>query len=183
MSEPAPGSVMPSAHTVSPWTMPGRYFRFWASVPKRTSQGDDMSVWTSTLKATPPERQRASSSPSTTLEKKSPPAPPYSAGKSRPRKPELAETAPERLGDLARLFPGRHLGRHLPLHEAADALAEHLVLGGEWPAGHRAWLARARSRSSCRSSVRRILPEMVFGRSVTNSISRGYLYGAVTCLT
>ena len=46
-----------------------------------------MSVWTSTLKATPPERQRAISSPSTTLERKSPPAPPYSAGNSRPRKP------------------------------------------------------------------------------------------------
>ena len=83
MSEPAPGSGMPSAHTVSPWMIPGRYLRFWASVPKRTSHGD-MSVWTSTLNATPPERQRASS-PSTTLEKKSPPAPPYSAGKSSPR--------------------------------------------------------------------------------------------------
>src|SRR5262245_7104144 len=46
-----------------------------------------MSVCTSTLKATPPERQRAISSPSTTLERKSPPAPPYSGGNSRPRKP------------------------------------------------------------------------------------------------
>src|SRR5262249_44653375 len=46
-----------------------------------------MSVCTSTLKATPPERQRAISSPSTTLERKSPPAPPYSTGNSRPRKP------------------------------------------------------------------------------------------------
>src|SRR5260370_14169288 len=46
-----------------------------------------MSVCTSTLKATPPERQRASSSPSTTLESKSPPPPPYSTGNSRPRSP------------------------------------------------------------------------------------------------
>src|SRR6185503_1828593 len=46
-----------------------------------------MSVCTSTLKATPPERQRAISSPSTTLERKSPPAPPYSGGNSRPRNP------------------------------------------------------------------------------------------------
>src|SRR6266567_3165739 len=87
MSDPAPGSVMPSAQTVSPRAMPGRYLRFWASVPKRTSQGDDMSVWTRTLKATPPERQRAISSPSTTLARKSAPLPPYSVGNSRPRKP------------------------------------------------------------------------------------------------
>src|SRR4029453_6092984 len=46
-----------------------------------------MSVCTSTLKATPPERQRAISSPSPPLERKSPPAPPYSGGNSRPRKP------------------------------------------------------------------------------------------------
>src|SRR6266446_5986006 len=87
MSDPAPGSVMPSAHTVSPRMIPGRYLRFWASVPKRVSQGDDMSVWTRTLKATPPERQRAISSPSTTLARKSAPLPPYSGGNSRPRKP------------------------------------------------------------------------------------------------
>src|SRR5437879_4329828 len=78
---------MPSAQTVSPRAMPGRYLRFWASVPKRTSQGDDMSLWTRTLKATPPERQRAISSPSTTLARKSAPLPPYSVGNSRPRKP------------------------------------------------------------------------------------------------
>jgi len=44
MSEPVPGSVMASAHTVSPRTMPGRCLRFWASVPYRVSQGDDISV-------------------------------------------------------------------------------------------------------------------------------------------
>lgn len=33
------------------------------------------------------------------------------------------------------------------------------------------------------SSTRRILPEIVFGSVSTNSISRGYLYGAVTFLT
>jgi hypothetical protein len=32
-------------------------------------------------------------------------------------------------------------------------------------------------RSRSRSSTRRILPLIVFGSSVTNSISRGYLYG------
>src|SRR6266481_3274143 len=46
-----------------------------------------MSVCTSTLNATPPERQRAISSPRTTLERKSPPPPPYSIGNSRPSSP------------------------------------------------------------------------------------------------
>ena len=87
MSEPAPGSVMARAHTVSPATIPGRYFCFCSSVPKRVSQGEDMSVWTSTLKATPPERQRAISSPSTTLDRKSAPAPPCSGSTESPRKP------------------------------------------------------------------------------------------------
>jgi len=87
MSEPVPGSVIPSAQTVCPLMIPGRYVRFCASVPKRVSQGEDMSVCTSTLKATPPERQRAISSPSTTLDTKSPPAPPYSTGNSSPRNP------------------------------------------------------------------------------------------------
>jgi hypothetical protein len=40
-----------------------------------------------------------------------------------------------------------------------------------------------RSRSRCRNSTRRILPLMVFGNSAVNSISRGYLYGAVTRFT
>lgn len=33
------------------------------------------------------------------------------------------------------------------------------------------------------SSIRRIFPEIVFGSSSTNSILRGYLYGAVNSLT
>src|SRR5271165_1233651 len=36
--------------------------------------------------------------------------------------------------------------------------------------------------SRSRKSTRRILPEIVLGSSVTNSISRGYLYGAVKFL-
>src|SRR6185295_9912166 len=46
-----------------------------------------MSVCTRTLKATPPDRHRAISSPSTTLDRKSPPPPPYSTGNSRPSRP------------------------------------------------------------------------------------------------
>src|SRR5262245_33227642 len=57
-----------------------------------------MSVCTSTLKATPPERHRAISSPSTTLERKSPPAPPYSTGNSRPRKPSSPRRCQNTLG-------------------------------------------------------------------------------------
>lgn len=37
--------------------------------------------------------------------------------------------------------------------------------------------------SRSRNSTRRIFPEVVFGRSSTNSILRGYLYGAVSCFT
>src|SRR5260221_12230230 len=47
--------------------------------------------------------------------------------------------------------------------------------------GAHARFLRCSSRS--RSSRRRIFPLIVFGRSVTNSISRGYLYGAVTFFT
>jgi hypothetical protein len=87
MSEPVPGSVMASAQTASPRAMGGSHRRFWASVPKRTSQGDDMSVCTMTLKAKPPERPRASSSARTTDMAKSPSAPPYATGNWTPRKP------------------------------------------------------------------------------------------------
>ena len=37
--------------------------------------------------------------------------------------------------------------------------------------------------SRSRSSARRILPEWVLGSSATNSIARGYLYGAVVFFT
>ena len=33
LPDPVPGSVIPSAQTVSPRTIPGRYARFCASVP------------------------------------------------------------------------------------------------------------------------------------------------------
>ena len=39
------------------------------------------------------------------------------------------------------------------------------------------------SNSVILSSLRLILPLIVLGRSLTNSISLGYLYGAVICLT
>lgn len=44
-------------------------------------------------------------------------------------------------------------------------------------------LFRHSSAARRRRSTRRIFPLTVLGRSPTNSISRGYLYGAVTCLT
>ena len=48
------------------------------------------------------------------------------------------------------------------------------------PRGHGVLCPR---RSCSRSSTRRILPLTVFGRPATNSIARGYLYGAVTRFT
>ena len=36
------------------------------------------------------------------------------------------------------------------------------------------------SRSASRNSTRRILPEFVLGNESTNSIARGYLYGATS---
>src|SRR3989304_5644989 len=101
-----------------------------------------MSVWTRTLKATPPERQD----------------------------PPPAEPAPEGLRNPPLLFPLPDVRHDFLLHEGADRLPQELVLGREEP-GH--FLARSRSRA--RSSVRRILPLIVLGRSGTNSISRGCL--------
>src|SRR5881296_3762624 len=57
-----------------------------------------MSVWTRTLKATPPERQRAISSASTTVARKSAPLPPYSVSNSRPRKPSSPRRRHSSLG-------------------------------------------------------------------------------------
>src|SRR6266540_4299894 len=92
-----------------------------------------MSVWTSTLKATPPERQRAISSPSTTLERKSPPAQP----------------PPEGLRDLPRVLPHLDVRGHFLLHEGADAPPQHLVLLGEQAMHHVSSRAGACSCTDC----------------------------------
>src|SRR3990172_7076927 len=127
-----------------------------------------MSVWTRTLKATPPERQRAISSAKTTVERKSPP--PVPGGKPEPQEPHLAEPAPEGRRNPPVLFPLPDVRHDLFFDKGADRPPQELVLGREESAHF-----VARSRSRARSSVRRILPLMVLGRSGTNSISRGYL--------
>ena len=65
-SEPAPGSVTPTAVMVVPAITPGRYFSSWRLVPKRIRCGLAMSVWTSTVMAKPPWVERPTSSASTT---------------------------------------------------------------------------------------------------------------------
>ena len=174
MSDPVPGSVIASAQTSSPAMIRGRYRRFWASVPKRVNHGEDMSVCTRTLKATPPERHRAISSPRTTLERKSPPPPPCSVGNSRPRKP----SSPRRRQSERGIRPASSHSRTCGVTSfstKARMLLRSISCSSEKMRRPTAQPFAALARSSCRSSVRRILPEMVFGRSRTNSISRGYL--------
>src|SRR5262245_19642455 len=115
-----------------------------------------MSVCTSTLKATPPERHRAISSPSTTLERKSPPAPPYSTGNSRPRKP----SSPSRRQNVLGICPAashsstrgttsfstkaRTLLRSISCSSLNILVVTLSPLGREQPPGHRlfaAWCA------------------------------------------
>src|SRR5690348_6351586 len=70
-----------------------------------------------------------------------------------------------RVHESREIAPGDHFRRGTP----NDLASEVKIVQG---CGH----------LRLRSSTRRILPLMVFGSSSTNSISRGYLYGAVTCL-
>ncbi len=86
-SEPAPGSVTPTAVMVSPAKTPGRYFSSWRLVPKRTRCGLAMSVCTSTVMAKPPWVERPTSSASTTEARASRPAPPSASGTRREKKP------------------------------------------------------------------------------------------------
>jgi hypothetical protein len=67
-------------------------------------------------------------------------------GESQAEEAELAEAAPERAGDLARLLPCVDVGRNLALDERADGPAEQRVLRGERPRrGHRPLTGRGRS--------------------------------------
>ena len=86
-SEPAPGSVTPTAVMVLPAITPGRYFSSWRLVPKRTRCGLAMSVCTSTVMAKPPWVERPTSSASTTEARASRPAPPSASGTRSEKKP------------------------------------------------------------------------------------------------
>src|SRR6266567_1759830 len=112
------------------------------------------------------------------------------------RDPGDCRRDPPVLGSTAALGKGRgHRGRYIlgqppargvrqehqaVLLRARVNMPRHPVVSPRGAEGVRPLL---RSRSICLSSVRRILPLIVLGRSGTNSISRGYLYGAVTVFT
>ncbi len=91
-SEPAPGSVIPSAPIFSP-AIPGTSQRcFCSSVPKLKIGGIAIEVWALSPAATPPEPpERASSSTQIASCRWVPPWPPYSSGNLSPRKPSSAQ--------------------------------------------------------------------------------------------
>ena len=64
-SEPAPGSLMPSAPIFSPRIAGARKRRFCSSVPNRQIGGVAMPMWAPIPAASPPDPQRESSSAST----------------------------------------------------------------------------------------------------------------------
>ena len=102
--------------------MSERYLFFCSSDPTRPSQGDDISVCTMTLNATPPDRHRASSSVSTTVIQKSASAPPYVSGTQCPK-------GPTRPLELA--WRSSHSSSNLVLDESSNEVTEHLMFGGE----------------------------------------------------
>ena len=183
MSEPAPGSLIARAHTFSPLITDGRYRDFCSAVPNLANHGEDMSVWTITLKATPPARQRAISSARTTVIQKSAPPPPYSGGYSTPRKPSSPSWRNRLRGISPRSSHSSTLGtisfstkRRTAERKSSCSSRKYSML--VLTASIQNLPAPAyydRSRSVRRSSFRLILPLIVFGRSSTNSTSRGYL--------
>ena len=84
-SEPASGSVMPSAAIFSPRIAGTSQRCFCSSVPNFQIGGVAMPMCAPIPAARPPEPQRASSSLSTASCRWSPPWPPYSSGYLRPR--------------------------------------------------------------------------------------------------
>src|SRR5215813_8148262 len=82
-----------------------------------------MSQWTPTAIANEPERERAHSSWSTIVVRRSAPPPPYFSSYSRPRNP----SSPRR-GQIDRRFPLLDVRHDLALDELPHRRAEHLVL-------------------------------------------------------
>ena len=66
-SEPASGSVTPTAQNASPDTIFGIHRAFCASLPALKIWTDAMSVWTNAVIARPEKVERPSSSANTTL--------------------------------------------------------------------------------------------------------------------
>ena len=130
-SEPAPGSVTPTAVMVFPAITPGRYFSSWRLVPKRTRCGLAMSVCTSTVMAKPPWVERPTSSASTTEARASRPAPPSASGTRSEKKPSSPISRSTSRGTKP---ASSHLGPsrlHLLVDEAAELGADEVVVFGE----------------------------------------------------
>ena len=86
-SEPAPGSVMPTAVISSPPITRRRYFSFCAGVPAWCRCGLAMSVCTSTVMMKPAKVDCDSASANTTFVSASASAPPYALSYIRPNRP------------------------------------------------------------------------------------------------
>jgi hypothetical protein len=86
-SEPAPGSVMPTAVIVRPAITPGMYCASCAGLPAWCRCGLAMSVCTSTVMMKPPKVDCDSASANTRLVSASASAPPYALEYIRPNRP------------------------------------------------------------------------------------------------
>src|SRR5581483_7319478 len=97
---------------------------------------------------------------------------------------DLVEEERAAVGHLELPFAGRGRAREGALPVSCGARLAAARAAGRVPAaGDQAPGARRARRSRSRSSTRRIFPLTVFGSPSTNSIARGYLYGAVTRFT
>ena len=86
-SEPAPGSVMPTAVIVLPAITSGKYLAFCAAVPAWCKCGLAISVCTKTVMMKPAKVDCDSASANTRLVNASASAPPYSLSYIKPKKP------------------------------------------------------------------------------------------------
>ncbi len=131
-SEPAPGSVIPSAPIFSP-AIPGTSQRcFCSSVPKLKIGGIAIEVWALSPAATPPEPPRAGQllDPDRVVQVGAALAA-VLLGELQPEEAELGAAPVELAGEFARLLPLVDVGRDLLGDEAADGLAQLLVLLAE----------------------------------------------------
>src|SRR5438876_4420718 len=98
-SDPASGSVIPSAPIFSPWMAGTRKRCFWSSVPNFQIGGVAIPMCPPIPALTPPEPARGSSSIRTASRRWSPPSPPYSSGYFSPRNPTAASLWKTSLGN------------------------------------------------------------------------------------
>ena len=128
-SEPAPGSVIPSAAIFSPAIAGRRKRSCCSAVPKLKTGGVAMPVWAPSPAPTPPQIPAAASSSAQTASwSQSPPWPPSSLRVLEAEEAELGGAVEELARELAALLPLALLGDDLALDPAADRRAQLLVL-------------------------------------------------------